>query len=82
MAEMVLESQELQLVSLYRKLSEEKKQAALDLLSDLVERKTDEASPSQEAKNTLIELCKGLGEGPKDLASNHDYYLYGARKRK
>ena len=48
----------------------------------LAEKKSDETSPSQEAKAALLELCKGLGEGPEDLASNQDYYLYGARKRK
>ena len=82
MTEMVLELQEQQLVSLYRKLPEEKKQTALDFFFDLVEKEADETSPSQEAKAALLELCKGLGEGPGDLASNHDYYLYGARKRK
>jgi len=82
MAEMVLVVQEQQLVSLYRKLPEEKKQTALDFLFELAEKESYETSPSQEAKAALLELCKGLGEGPEDLASNHDYYLYGARKRK
>ncbi|MBM3236521.1 hypothetical protein FJZ31_09500 [Candidatus Poribacteria bacterium] len=82
MAEIVLETQEQQLVLLYRKLPEGKKREALDFFFDLVEKEADEVSPSQEAKAALLELCKGLGEGPEDLASNHDYYLYGARKRK
>jgi hypothetical protein len=82
MAEIVLESQEQQLVLLYRTLPEEKKQTALDFLFGLAEEESNEISPSQEAKAALKELCQGLGEGPEDLASNHDHYLYGARKRK
>ena len=82
MTEIVLETQERQLVSLYRKLPRGKKQAALGFLFGLVEKEHDETSPSQEAKAALLELCQGLGEGPEDLASNHDYYLYGVKKIK
>jgi hypothetical protein len=30
----------------------------------------------QEGKKILLDLGKGLGEGPEDLARDHDRYLY------
>ena len=34
------------------------------------------------AKKALRELCAGIFESEEDLASNHDFFLYGAPKRK
>lgn len=34
------------------------------------------------AKEALRELCAGIFESEEDLASNHDFFLYGAPKRK
>lgn len=33
----------------------------------------------EQAKSFLLKLRKGLFEGPKDLADNHDKYLYGVK---
>ena len=30
----------------------------------------------QEGEKILLDLGKGLGEGPRDLAEDHDKYLY------
>ena len=42
---------------------------------------TVEIHPTTDGRVALRKLCRGLGRGPGDLATNHDYYLYGARKR-
>jgi hypothetical protein len=34
------------------------------------------------AKKALRELCAGIFESEEDLASNHDFFLYGAPRRK
>jgi len=34
------------------------------------------------AQEALQELCAGIFESEEDLASNHDFFLYGAPKRK
>ena len=34
-----------------------------------------------DGRTALLKLCQGLGEGPVDLAKNHDHYLYGGEKK-
>jgi len=34
-----------------------------------------------DGRAALLKLCQGLGEGPADLATNHDHYLYGCEKK-
>jgi DNA-binding Xre family transcriptional regulator len=60
-------------------------------VGELFEVTTDESEPTTsteeihsiiDGRAALRKLCRGLGKGPGDLATNHDYYLYGARKRK
>ena len=34
------------------------------------------------AQGALLELCAGIFESEESLASNHDFFLYGAPKRK
>ncbi len=34
------------------------------------------------AKTALRELCEGIFESEENLASNHDFFLYGTEKRK
>jgi hypothetical protein len=45
--------------------------------------KTEQGNRSDiiDGRTALLKLCQGLGEGPADLATNHDYYLYGCEKK-
>jgi hypothetical protein len=38
--------------------------------------------PKRSTQEALREICAGVFESEEDLASNHDFYLYGAPKRK
>ncbi len=35
-----------------------------------------------DGRAAMLKLCQGLGEGPADLATNHDHYLYGSEKKR
>jgi hypothetical protein len=38
--------------------------------------------PTADAQKALQKLCSGIFESEEELASNHDFFLYGAPKRK
>jgi hypothetical protein len=76
--------------SLYRKeksslgtecsLSEQERESLDHLLKEVEEFSTEKATA--DAQKALRELCAGIFESEENLASNHDFFLYGAPKRK
>ena len=54
---------------------------SLDRLVEEVQEFSRE-KPTMDAQEALRELCSGIFEGEENLASNHDFFLYGAPKRK
>ena len=48
------------------------------IADDFDELLQDRETPDGRA--AMLKLCKGLGKGPADLATNHDHYLYGGKK--
>jgi hypothetical protein len=61
-------------------VSEEKK-TSLDLLVEEV-RDFSKKKATVDAQEALRDLCAGIFESEENLASNHDFFLYGAPKRK
>ena len=61
-----------------------KKTGALHSLEHIVKevREFSKEKLTMRAKKALRELCAGIFESEGDLASNHDFFLYGAPKRK
>ena len=47
-----------------------------DLLDEIVQDWLTQEKMKQKARKLLYDIGDGVGEGPEDLASNHDGYLY------
>ncbi|MBC8233374.1 hypothetical protein H8E77_27820 [bacterium] len=50
------------------------------LLADVFQEWLQKERKRSEARKLLYQIGEGLGEGPDDLARNHDKYLYGGDK--
>ena len=50
------------------------------LLADVFQEWLQKERKRSEARKLLYKIGEGLGEGPDDLARNHDKYLYGGNK--
>jgi len=59
----------------------EKEREALEHLVEEVQEFSRE-KPTMDAQKALQELCAGIFESEENIASNHDFFLYGAPKRK
>jgi len=60
--------------------SEQEKQSLDYLVKDVQEFSGEEIST--EAQKALQDLCQGIFESKECIADNHDFFLYGAPKRK
>lgn len=60
--------------------SEQERDSLERLVSEVQEFSKEEAT--MDAQKALRELCTGIFESEENLASNHDFFLYGAPKRK
>jgi len=61
-------------------LSEQERNSLVRLVKEVQEFSIEEATA--DAQKALRELCAGIFESEEHLASNHDFFLYGAPKRK
>jgi len=60
--------------------SEQERTSLEGLAKEVQEFSRQEAT--MDAQKALRELCTGIFESEENLASNHDFFLYGAPKRK
>ena len=61
-----------------KKLPESMQAEVLDFMESLQRKKRESTSGNdrEKGKKALLGLGEGLGEGPENLADNHDKYLY------
>lgn len=60
-------------------IAESKKKSVPEITSAIILDWLHHNQDLEQAKSFLLKLRKGLFEGPKDLADNHDKYLYGVK---
>jgi hypothetical protein len=60
--------------------SEQERESLADLVREVQE--FSKAEATLDAQEALRELCNGIFESEENLASHHDFFLYGAPKRK